>query len=243
MTIGTYVCQFQLLVLFSEKEEWLTYLCMVTRGPRPSEVLMAYVVISCAQLLTNCCTSSPSGLCPQHVGPRRAAVIPSASESLCNFGEIYTQKNLSDSFLFRSPSLSLLPLPFWFTRITSLTPPPAWYHSMHRLWELVPPLYSFTSLFSACQVLVTDNAPEFSTKTSPSCYARYKGLIHIHKHTQSRFKVAASLYWYSSLQWDTMVGHGSLYRALKKARRPVSGDGCARSFWICQHSLRRGLVM
>lgn len=65
---------------------------MVTRGPRPSQVLMAYVVISCAQLLTNCCPSSPSGLSPQHVGPRRAAVIPSASESLCNFGEIYTKK-------------------------------------------------------------------------------------------------------------------------------------------------------
>lgn len=138
MTIGTYVCQFQLLVLFSEKEEWLTYLCMVTRGPRPSEVLMAYVVISCAQLLTNCCTSSPSGLCPQHVGPRRAAVIPSASESLCNFGEIYTQKTYpTASFFALPPSLcfpSLSGLPelrhslLLLRDITLCTASGSWFH-------------------------------------------------------------------------------------------------------------------
>lgn len=132
------MCQFQLLVLFSEKEEWLTYLCMVTRGPRPSEVLMAYVVISCAQLLTNCCTSSPSGLSPQHVGPRRAAVIPSASESLCNFGEIYTQKTYpTASFFSLPPSLcfpSLSGLPEWrhslllLRDITLCTASGSWFH-------------------------------------------------------------------------------------------------------------------
>lgn len=77
-------------------------------------------------------------VCPQHVGPRRAAVIPSASESLCNFGEIYTQKTYpTASFFALPPSLcfpSLSGLPEWrhslllLRDITLCTASGSWFH-------------------------------------------------------------------------------------------------------------------
>lgn len=175
---------------------------------------MLDVVISCAQLQPNGAHLSPRGRLFSMPVSARPPFKPPLCKSLCNFRQIYTEIYRTASFFSLSLSLSLPPSPPFLDK-------PELHHSLLPLCDLSP------------RTRLREPFPP--PPPSGSCvYVGRNKLTH-KKEKEKRERerhlteITAALYWKA---WFRC----SPYRALKKARRPVSGDGWAKSFWIWKES-------
>lgn len=140
---------------------------------------------------------------------------PALCKSLCNFGQIYTETYRAASFFSLPPSFPSLP---GYARITSLTPPPLWPQPLNPPPGTIPTSFPL-GLLRSCGLFGGSNK-----------------LTRKEKNIKNRSREPSDLITVA-LYWKTWFGFWcSPYRALKKARRPVSGDGWAISFWIWKES-------
>lgn len=172
--------------------------------------------------------------------PSRRPNIPPVCQSLSNFGEIYTETYRRASFFSPSLSLFLLPLPFWLYQ-NDIT------HSSPSVTTLFAPAsMCWTHLFSLRLHFNSQPGSHYSeTHLNPHTVKHDAGLWFRYMNTKGWSDIIALLFHRLQAVNFGTVGRNdrwSLYRALKKARRPVSGDGWVKSFWIWKHSKQHVLA-